>query len=278
MPKPVPVPVRRMLYQRAQQGESTASLAAAFALPLRTVRHLLRRFHDRGPDGLPPDYRKPGGLPHAYPDAVREAALDLRRRHPTWGSVLIGIALRQHHPQGAVPASSTLRRWFHGAGLGPPPAARRPRPPRARATRPHQTWQIDACERIGLANGTQVCWLRVVDEATGAVLGTAIFPPSPLESGRAPGYAGGPAWPVRAVGPARADAGRQRHALGLAWRPAHRPGLVAGGPGRRCAEQSAATAPGQRRHRAVPGGRPVLGRAWFKIGFFRVTVRTVSVP
>jgi hypothetical protein len=47
MPGPVPIPVRRKLFQRAQQGESTASLAAAFGLPPRTVRDLRKRFPDR---------------------------------------------------------------------------------------------------------------------------------------------------------------------------------------------------------------------------------------
>src|SRR3712207_4054497 len=104
MPKPVPIPVRRKLLQRAQQGEPTASLAAAFGLAPRTVRHLTKRFRDRGPDGVPPDYRTPRALPHAYPDRVREAALALRRQHPTWGAVLIRIALRQRRPRTAWPS------------------------------------------------------------------------------------------------------------------------------------------------------------------------------
>ena len=68
MPKPVPIPVRRKLLQRAQLGESTASLAAAFDLAPRTVRHLRKRFRDRGPDSIPPDYRRPKEQTHAYSD------------------------------------------------------------------------------------------------------------------------------------------------------------------------------------------------------------------
>src|SRR3954454_5548782 len=122
MPKPVPIPVRRKLLQRAQRGESTASLAAAFGLAPRTVRHLRKRFRDRGSDALPPDYRPPRKLPHAYPEPVRDAALALRRRHPTWGAVLIWVALGEQHPTLPRPNPSTLRRWFHDAGLGPTPA------------------------------------------------------------------------------------------------------------------------------------------------------------
>src|SRR4051794_39413767 len=111
MPKPVPVPVRQMILQRALQGESTASLAAAFRLPPRTVRNLRKRFRERGADALRPDYHRPARLPHAYADEVREAALALRREHPTWGAVLIRVALREYHPEISWPAPGTLRRW-----------------------------------------------------------------------------------------------------------------------------------------------------------------------
>src|SRR5437763_1765721 len=85
---------------------------------------------------------------------------------------------------------------------GPDPAATR----RGRAGRPHQTWQIDAAELIPLRDRRLVCWLRIVDEATGAVLKTAVFPPRTLDPGRSPGHAGGPAGGVHALGPPRAVA------------------------------------------------------------------------
>ena len=46
----------------------------------------------------------------------------------------------------------------------------RPAPPRAWAGEPHDTWQMDAKERVRLGDGTLVCWLRLADEASGAVL------------------------------------------------------------------------------------------------------------
>src|SRR3954447_6158852 len=161
MPKPVPIPVRQKLLQRAQLGESTASLAAAFGLAPRTVRRLRKRFRDRGPDSIPPDYHAPKTQAHAYSDHVREVALGLRRRHPSWGAVLIWVALGVRHPDLARPAPSTLRRWFRDARLGREPPPLRPRRLATRAVEPHQRWQVDASEHIPLADGTRVCWLRV---------------------------------------------------------------------------------------------------------------------
>lgn len=207
MPKPVPIPVRRKLLHRARSGEGAAELAAAFGLPVRTVRHLLKRFRDRGDGALAPDYRAPRGLPHAHAAAVRDASLGLRREHPGWGAELIRVALRVRRPELPSPSAASLRRWFRDAGLGPAPRGHRASGSRGRAAEPHQTWQVDASERIPLRDGRQVSWLRVVDEASGAVLGTAVFPPGLLEPGRAPGHPGHAAAVVRAMGPARAAAG-----------------------------------------------------------------------
>lgn len=40
----------------------------------------------------------------------------------------------------------------------------------------HETWQVDAKENMQLANGKNVCWLSVVDEKSGAIIGTIVFP------------------------------------------------------------------------------------------------------
>src|SRR5262245_1488123 len=98
MPKPVPIPVRRKIFQLAERGCAPARLAVQFGLPVRTVRHLLRRFHQRGEEAERPDYRLPARLPQAYSDKTRAAALALRREHPTWGAELIRVALGVRHP------------------------------------------------------------------------------------------------------------------------------------------------------------------------------------
>jgi transposase len=208
MPKPIPIPIRQKLWERAQQGEGSASLAVAFDLSPRTVRHLLRRFRQRGEAGLATDYRPPPAPAHAKPEAIRRAVLAKRLEHPTWGAGIIRVALAEERPEVDWPHVRTMQRWLARAGLGPAPPGRRPGRTRSRATRPHQTWQVDACEQIGLKGGETVSWLRAVDEATGAVLGTAVFPPRLLDPGRPPPDPGEPAAAVPGLGPARGVAGR----------------------------------------------------------------------
>lgn len=102
-------------------------------------------------------------------------ALALRREHPTWGSGYIHVRLRMTDPDPSLPAERTLRDWFRKAGLSAAPAGRRPSLSLDRATRPHQVWQMDASEYLRLKSGNRVCWLRVIDEFSGAILWTRVF-------------------------------------------------------------------------------------------------------
>src|SRR5262245_28373829 len=185
MPRPIPVPVRQALFRLWQQGQHTGAIAASLDLPRSTVRRLLGRFRRQGVEGIAPDYHRPPGI-EAAPSDVAEAALRLRREHPTWGAGLV----RVHLLPAQVPSERTLQRWFVRAGLAPAPAGRRPEADSARATRPHETWQMDAREHIVIQNHSEVSWLRLTDECSGAMLRTAVFPPGGLGLGLGRGRAG----------------------------------------------------------------------------------------
>ena len=231
MPGPLPVPVRQALWRRYQDGQDGPTIARALGLCPRTVRQLIRRFRQEGQAAVVPCYGRCGAGTPRQPESVVRAAVALRREHPSWGAGLIRVMLRRRLPQDPPPAERTLQRWFVRAGLAPAPAGRRPAPAPRRAERPHEVWQVDAAERVLLSTGRRVCWLRVADECSGAVLWTAVFPPMPLGRGPGGGHPGAVAAGVRPLGAARAGPGRQRCAVGLVGRPAHRPGVVADRPG-----------------------------------------------
>jgi transposase len=154
------------------QGATTTELSQAFHVAPRTVRNLLRRWQQRGEQGLAPDYRRPDPPP---PQPGFDLAVQLRRNHPHWGAGLIRIYLLLHEVQ-PLPAERTLQRWFHRVGLAPAPPGRRPASSKQRATAPHEIWELDAAEEILLGDGTRASWLRIADEFTGAVLHTKTFP------------------------------------------------------------------------------------------------------
>jgi Homeodomain-like domain len=180
MPRPTPVPVRLAIWRRSQDGQDGPTIAHALGLSPRTVRQLIHRFRRQGQSAVVPHYDRCGAGTPKYPEAVAHAAVALRREHPLWGAGLIRVLLRRQFPQDDLPAERTLQRWFVRAGLAPAPAGRRPAAESRRAERPHETWQMDAAEKVPLGNGQRVCWLRIVDECSGAVLWTVVFPPMRL--------------------------------------------------------------------------------------------------
>jgi hypothetical protein len=176
MAAPVPLPLRRALWQRLQQGQSPAAIAQALQLAPRTVRHLLHRLRQHGADALAPSYHRSDHPHDPTTQTLYEQTLAWRRDHPNWGAGLLRVLLQRDYPKATVPCERTLQRWLALAGLGPAPTGRRPASSALRADRPHQVWQIDAAEKVRLRCGQQVSWLRIVDECSGAVLLTVVFP------------------------------------------------------------------------------------------------------
>jgi transposase len=188
MPTPVPTPVRQVLWQRWTTGAKASELSLSFGLNPRTVRKLLQRWRQQGSASLQPSYPRATSPPPVPDHPAFEPAVALRQVHPCWGAVLIRIYLEDQGIQ-QIPCARTLQRWFQRFGLGPAPAGCKPTADR-RARQPHDIWQVDAAEEIALANRERVSWLRIVDEFSGAVLHTAIFPPRPLEFGTCKGLSG----------------------------------------------------------------------------------------
>jgi hypothetical protein len=215
MPRAIPVAIREQLCQRHRRGEPTAILAAAYGVSPRAVRALCRRLRLGGPDALRPRYHAPPAPPHAKPPECREAVIQLRREHPTWGAAWLLTVLKQRCPGRSWPAPRTAQRWLQAAGLNPAPRGRRPASNAGRAAGPHEVWQMDGAECIRLANGEQVCWLRIVDELTGAALQTTIFPPAPSLPGRYAAGPGGLAPGLQPLGSTGPDSRGQRRSVGV---------------------------------------------------------------
>jgi len=177
MPAPIPTPLRRLIRLRAGRGETAAAIARALRLSPRTVRHLLQRWRDPA-NPLEPAYKPGSGRP-ASDHPLRARALALRQQHPTWGAGYIRVRLAEENETAALPSERTLQRWFRREGLSPAAGGRRPADGKSagRAAASHDTWQMDAAEQLRTADGQGVSWLRLVDEHTGAFLGTSLFPP-----------------------------------------------------------------------------------------------------
>jgi len=213
MPPPIPVPVRQQIWSRVLRGHDASAIARALGLCRRTVQQLVQRLRQGGLEALPPNYRASEPRQRVPKHLVHEA-LFLHREHPSWGAGFIRVRLQRRHRTWTIPSVRTLQRWFRATRLPPAPPGRRPDPEPHAADRPHAVWQMDASEQIALATGHEVSWLRSVDEFTGAVLSTRVFPPRPVEPGaqRRDPTLFTPA--ISPLGTAASRARRQRQALG----------------------------------------------------------------
>ncbi|HEV3201168.1 MAG TPA: helix-turn-helix domain-containing protein [Bryobacteraceae bacterium] len=164
-------------FQRWQQHADPRDIVAHFPVSLRTVQRLFARFEQRGDDGIAPDYHQCGQqqAQQTAPSLV-EHLCQTRRDHPRWGAEMIRLELEDHYD--TLPCARTVQRHLGHAGLQPAPAGRTPSavyPRVPRAERPHQGWQMDASENLRLKGHQRACWLRIVDECSGAFLKTWVF-------------------------------------------------------------------------------------------------------
>lgn len=177
MGQPTHLPIRERISSLRAEGHTFKYIAQEVGLSFWTVRQLLRRAVKRGILGNAPDYAACGGggrLRSEY--FLFRVCCWLKRRHPTWGAPLIHLALsRRYGGKRQIPSICQMQRWFRQQGLNQP----RPRKGEVRAGRAeavHECWQVDAKERLVLANGQVCCYLSVVDEYSGAALGARLFP------------------------------------------------------------------------------------------------------
>lgn len=82
----------------------------------RSSPRTVKRF-DRGPAGMAPGYDRCGRNGREHSAEVRKTAIDMKREHPGWGGVVIGLKLAKMCAR--VPASRTLQRWFLKAEVNP---------------------------------------------------------------------------------------------------------------------------------------------------------------
>lgn len=176
MPQAIPRPRREAIIALRQEGATLAQIATTLEMRERTVREICRRYRLQGPASVETHYDRCGSTGRRFPTPVWEAAVALKREHPCWGGGLIRLQLGEQFPHEPLPAVRTVQRWFLAAGLVPARSVR-PVSERARAREAHEVWQIDAKERMRLADGSGTSVLSITDEASGAMVEGIVFSP-----------------------------------------------------------------------------------------------------
>lgn len=151
-------------------------MADELQVSLRTIQRLYQQFELHGEAVIKPAYHRCGqNHPQKTSEDILQKVRSMRQQHPKWGAELIRLIVQPKTDGQTMPVARTLQRHLQRMGLAPAAPGRRAKESPARATRPHEVWQVDASEQKKLKTGRQVCWMRFVDEFSGAVLDTKVF-------------------------------------------------------------------------------------------------------
>ena len=258
MPRPTPLPIRQAAFRLWGQGLRPLPDRRVAGAPGLDGSAIGRDVSSRAA-GIPPVIRSP---PPTRPSSPRPSG------PPCDFAASIPLG-RRPDPRPPAPGHARAAR---PVGAGDPTVVRQggPRPApsgdvgrgtaRARATPPHETWQMDAKERIRLRGPEQVSWLRLTDECSGAMLWTEVFPPGCW--GLVPPAAVREQLRLAFAAGACRDASASTTARPGARRATSRPSCrLADRPGDRDALEFPEEPPGERRGRTLAGDVEPLVRA-----------------
>ncbi len=130
----------------------------------------LRRYEERGPEGLRDRKPVPGSCPHRTAEEVEDRVVQLRKQYPEYGPKKLRSMLMEQSPKLAVPASSTIGDILDRYGLIRPRRFRLRVPPSnsplAHAQEPNDVWCVDFKGHFPLGDRTRCHPLTITDAAS----------------------------------------------------------------------------------------------------------------
>jgi putative transposase len=168
---------------------SVTELCAEYGIARKTGYKWIDRFIRRGPAGLEDRSRRPRRAPNATAPAIREALIDLRRKHPTWGAKKLLAVLKRRQPTGVLPKRSAVCNLLKRQGLIRRKTARRvighPGRPSSLILAPNHVWCADFKGQFRMGNGRYCYPLTVTDGFSRYLLGCHGLHSTAVEHSRA---------------------------------------------------------------------------------------------
>ncbi|MBL9024376.1 MAG: IS481 family transposase [Myxococcales bacterium] len=133
--------------ERAEKGETMSTLCREFGISRTTGHKWVKRFRERGFEGLDEESRRPKGSPLAAAEDVVLAVLDARDAHPRWGPKKLEVLLKRRFGE-QCPSERTIARVLKRANRVQERRRLRPanvveRAPRVQAVGPNDVWTVD---------------------------------------------------------------------------------------------------------------------------------------
>ena len=153
---------------------SVTDLCLEFGISRPTAYRWINRYKEVGPEGLLDLSRRPYSCSHATPDAVVNAILALRAKHPSWGARKLKARLEKIEPSVTWPAASTFGSILSRAGLTSPTKKRRRTTPYSEpfseVSAPNQLWCMDFKGYFMTGNGARCDPFTITDAHSGYLI------------------------------------------------------------------------------------------------------------
>jgi transposase len=167
--------IRKQIVELKQSGKKHLEVSDSLGISQETSKSIWKRYKLEGDHCLVAKYKNCGRTISESEEKNFRLVRFLKQLHPDWGIKFICMKIEEKFSHLKLRSvrqyqSRLSKDKLHKSKL---PIAENAE----RAKFPHDTWQIDAKERVKLLDGTEVCYITVVDEASGAILATRVFPP-----------------------------------------------------------------------------------------------------
>jgi transposase InsO family protein len=160
--------------ERAEKGEQISALCREFGISRTAGHKWVKRFRERGYEGLEDASKRPKSAPLATAEELVLAVLESRESHPRWGPRKLEVLLRRRFGE-QTPSERTIARILRRAGKVRERRRRRPlsiveNAPTVQARQPNEVWTSDFKGWWRAQNGERCDPLTIRDAASRYVL------------------------------------------------------------------------------------------------------------
>ena len=168
---------REEMIKLYETGISMLKISKEISVNYGTVKTLIKRYKTEGLAGIVPKYNQCGLRRSHESECSYRLVRFYKHYHPQWGVSYILMKIKEKYPKLPLCVSRVYERRLkaaHFVTLSKNPPLQSVYHPEA-SRLPHDTWQIDAKERLITLDGQSACYLTVSDEKTGCLLETNVF-------------------------------------------------------------------------------------------------------
>lgn len=171
--------LRKELIERLESGERLADLCREFGISRKTGDKFRARYKALGIAGLEDQSRAPNSIPHKTSAVLMDAAIELRKKHPTWGPKKLKQVLEEQLGR-RMPSTTTIGVALSKAGLVTPRkrVRRAPHQPTklVEAHAANDVWCIDYKGQFRLGDRSYCYPLTLTDHFSRFVLACEAMP------------------------------------------------------------------------------------------------------